>query len=89
MISQLTESFQKAFANLPGRVQTTARKNYLLWKENPSHPSLDFKRAHTRRHIYSVRVGMGWRALGIVEGDRIAWFWIGSHNDYNNLLSRL
>jgi len=32
---------------------------------------------------------MGWRALGIVDGDRIAWFWIGSHNDYDTLISRL
>ncbi len=89
MISHLTASFRKAFASLPAHVRVTARKNYRLWKDNPSHPSLEFKKAHTRRPIYSVRVGMGWRALGIVDGDRIAWFWIGSHNDYNNLLSRL
>ena len=89
MKSHLTDSFRKAFAKLPDQVQATARKNYLLWRENPSHPSLEFKKAHTRRPIYSVRIGMGWRALGIVEGERIAWFWIGSHNDYDNLLSRL
>ena len=89
MISHLTASFRKAFANLPDQVRVTARKNFQLWKDNPFHPSLEFKKAHTRRPIYSVRVGIGWRALGIVEDDRIAWFWIGSHNDYNNLLARL
>lgn len=89
MISHLTPRFRKLFGELPASVRKTARKNYRLWKENPAHPSLDFKKAHTRRPIYSIKVGMGWRALGVVEGDRIAWFWIGSHNDYNNLLTQL
>ena len=89
MISHLTETFRKAFAGLPAHVQAAARKNYKLWKKDPFHPSLEFKKAHTRRPIHSVRVGIGWRALGIVEGEHITWFWIGSHNDYNNLLSRL
>ena len=88
MISNLTPRFRKCFRELPASVQT-AKKNYGLWKENPGHPSLDFKRAHTRRPIHSIKVGMGWRALGVVEGDRIAWFWIGSHNDYTNLLAQL
>jgi len=39
--------------------------------------------------MYSVRVGKGWRALGLVEGDTISWFWIGSHADYEKLLSQL
>jgi len=38
--------------------------------------------------MYSVRIGTGWRALGILESDSIVWFWIGSHNAYDNLLSR-
>jgi len=32
---------------------------------------------------------MGWRVLGLVEGDYILWFWIGSHNAYNKLLRQL
>jgi hypothetical protein len=89
VISHLTRSFKKSFADLPGHVQAAAKRKYLLWKDDPAHPSLEFKPAHTRRPVYSVRITMGWRALGIVEGDRIAWFWIGSHNDYTKLLARL
>lgn len=89
MNSYLTEEFEQLFAKLPERVQKKARKNYLLWRSNPGHPSLDFKRVHPHRPIYSVRIGTGWRALGIVEGDAILWFWIGSHNAYNNMLRRL
>ena len=41
--------FRKLFAALPPDVQRKARKNYKLWRENPAHPSLDFKKTHTRR----------------------------------------
>jgi len=32
--------------------------------------------------VWSVRITLGYRALGIVDGDIITWFWIGSHQDY-------
>jgi hypothetical protein len=44
MKSELTSDFVKSFAQLPARVKQTARKNYQLWKQNPSHPSLEFKK---------------------------------------------
>lgn len=89
MISHLTEEFRECFQKLPERIRKTARKNYEIWKRDPAHPSLEFKRVHTRRPIYSVRVGLGWRALGTRTGDVILWFWIGSHNAYEKLLDRL
>jgi len=87
--SHLTEEFIERFRKLPAGVKQTARKNYKLWKRNPSHPSLDFKRVHTTRPIYSIRVGIGWRALGTKEGDTILWFWIGPHNAYDKLIDQL
>jgi len=87
--SHLNPRFRRIFAALPTNVRQTAKKNYQLWKSNPSHPSLDFKKVHTRKPIYSMKVGMGWRVLGAVEGDCITWFWIGSHNDYDKLLRQL
>jgi len=89
VISHLTEEFIERFRKLPDRVKQAARKNHKLWKRDPSHPSLDFKRSHTKRPIYSIRVGIGWRALGVREGDTISWFWIGPHNAYENLLDQL
>ena len=89
MISHLTEEFRECFRKLPERIQKTARKNYELWRQDPSHPSLEFKKVHTKRPIYSVRVGIGWRALGIREGDTILWFWIGSHSAYDKLIDQL
>jgi len=42
--SHLTEDFISCFRKLPPRVQRLARRNYRLWKQNPFHPGLQFKR---------------------------------------------
>ena len=87
MNSQITEDFFACFKRLPDVVKTQARKAYRLWRENPSHPSLQFKKIHGKEGLYSVRVGIGWRALGLLEDNTITWFWIGSHADYDHLVS--
>lgn len=83
MISHLTDDFRKCFNKIPERIQRLARKNYKIWKENPHHPGLGFKLVGKRLPAYSIRVGIGWRALGVRENDTIVWFWIGSHEDYH------
>jgi len=87
--SRLTEEFIRCFRRLPERIQVQSRKSYKFWKENPQHPSLDFKRVSLKLPIYSVRVSIGWRALGQLKDDTIVWFWIGSHSDYDGLLKRI
>jgi hypothetical protein len=39
--------------------------------------------------MYSVRIGKGYRALGILEGEAILWFWIGPHDEYIRMLKHL
>ena len=82
MISHLTEEFASCFHKLPSRVQRLARKSYRLWKQNPSRPGLYFKRVGKNKLVYSVRVGIDWRALGLKVDDAIVWFWIGSHAEF-------
>ena len=89
MTSRLTKQFRKHFGRLPAEVQEQARRAYRLWKENPYHGSLQFKRVSQRQPIYSVRVGIGWRALGLLEEETVYWFWIGSHGEYDELIKRL
>lgn len=89
MNSYLADDFLSHFRKLPQSVREKARKNYRLWRQNPNHPSLQFKRVHPREPIYSVRVGIGWRALGLREDDDIYWFWVGSHAEYDRLLNQL
>lgn len=86
MTSRITEDFLSCFARLPDEVQAQARKSYRLWKQNPAHPGLHFKRVSRRDPLYSVRVGLGWRVLGLLEGDTVTWFWIGSHAEYDKLI---
>jgi hypothetical protein len=71
---------------LPIPVQRAAREAYRLWRTNPRHPSLQFKQIHARP-IYSVRIGLHWRAVGTREGETMIWYWIGSHAEYDRIIS--
>ena len=86
MNSHTTDKFRKAFAELPADVQKQARQAYRLFIENPYHPSLHFKPIHPTRPIYSVRVGLDYRAVGVRDGDDIIWYWVGSHTEYDKLI---
>lgn len=87
MIHRRSKQFKKLFDALPRDVQELAKRNFVLLKATPSHPSLDFKRlADNLRNVWSVRVGGSWRALGRQTGDTLDWFWIGPHEAYNSLV---
>ena len=83
--SRTTRSFRTAFAALPQEIQTQARRAYRLFRDNPNHPSLRFKKLDPPENVYSLRIGLGYRALGVLEGSVVTWFWIGSHADYDRL----
>jgi hypothetical protein len=87
--SRATPRFWAAYRELPPEIQDLARKAYRLFRENPAHPSLHFKKVHDRDPVYSARVSLGYRAVGLVEDEDITWFWIGSHAAYDRLLGRL
>ena len=70
-------------------IRQGAREAYHLWQQDSRHPSLHFKRIHATKPIYAVRVALGWRAVGVLRGDVMLWYWIGSHADYEKLISRL
>ncbi len=89
MKSRTTFQFRKAFAQLPPQVQQQARFAYRQFIQNTRHPSLRFKKVHPQLPIYSVRVGKSYRAVGQLNQDTVIWFWIGSHGEYDRLLSQL
>lgn len=88
MISKATEAFWKAYRDLPDEIKQRARTAYRLWRENANHPSLRFKQIHASEPIYSVRIGLGWRAVGVRSDEEMLWYWIGSHSDYDTLVSQ-
>lgn len=89
MKSVTTEKFRSLFASAPLERQARIKGAYRQWKENPAHPSLRFKKVHQRLPIYSVRVDLDWRAVGILEADTVVWFWVGPHPQYEALLRSL
>ncbi|MBZ5542473.1 MAG: hypothetical protein LAO07_02190 [Acidobacteriia bacterium] len=86
MQSRTTRRFREAYAELPDEVRRQARQAYLLFQKDPHHPSLRFKKVDEESNTYSVRVSLGYRALGVMEGSTIVWFWIGTHADYDRLI---
>lgn len=87
MRNRRTKEFRELFARLPRDVQKQAVDAYNIFKENPYHPALHFKCVNERKSLYSVRVNKSYRAVGKWQGDTIIWFFIGTHTDYDHLLS--
>jgi len=83
VISRRSKNFKKLYAALPEQAQEAAVNSYRLWREDPWHPSLHFKPLQEPK--WSVRIGRDHRALGKKDGDKVVWFWIGTHEAYNKL----
>lgn len=58
MISKTNKRFRDAFQALPEPVKRHARQAYRLFRENPRHPSLQFKEVEGVASVYSVRIGL-------------------------------
>ncbi|NKC11948.1 MAG: hypothetical protein GKR94_07020 [Gammaproteobacteria bacterium] len=79
-----SSKFWTTYQALPESVRRLADKNYSLLEANPRHPLLHFKRVG---ELWSVRVGDHYRALGVDVEDGINWFWIGTHSEYDKIIS--
>lgn len=79
--------FWRHYQHLPKDVQELADKSFALLRSAPSHPSLRFKRVGKAKQLWSVRVGMHYRALGMDKPEGVVWFWIDPHAEYDTLLS--
>jgi hypothetical protein len=64
-------------------VRATADRSFQLLLNDPAHPSLHLKQVG---RLWSVRVGLKYRALGVESADSILWFWIGAHSEYDRLV---
>ena len=89
MKSVTTEQFRQLYAKAPRERQLRIRRAYRLWSVDPSHPSLPFKKVHASMPIYSARVDLDWRAVGVMKDETVVWFWVGSHVHYEALLKSL
>jgi mRNA-degrading endonuclease RelE of RelBE toxin-antitoxin system len=77
-------SFWDCYERVPCDIQELASKNFELLKDNPKHPSLHLKKVG---QYWSVRVGRKYRALAIEDKENFIWFWIGTHSEYEEIIS--
>jgi hypothetical protein len=89
MNSFLLPEFLGHFRALPESVRQQARQAYALFLQDPHHPGLRFRQVHSVRPIFSARVGLHYRVVGVRREEDIFWFWIGSHSEYDRLLSHM
>jgi hypothetical protein len=83
--SRRTRRFRALFDALPADAQRQAREAYELFKENPRHGGLQFKRiSASDPRVYSARIGNHYRAVGLLEGNTVTWIWIGTHEEYTH-----
>lgn len=85
MKSLTTTDFWSNYAKLPPNIKQQVKKCYQLWKKNSQYPSLHFKKVD--KNLWSIRITINYRALAIKKGDDYYWIWIGTHDEYDNLLS--
>jgi hypothetical protein len=78
MKSSTTPDFWTSYRKLPTEIKSRDRTAYRLWRANPRHPSLRFKKVG---ELWSIRIGSGYRALALLQDDTFFWFWIGTHDE--------
>ncbi len=82
-------SYWEGMEKLPDEVRKMAEKSYALWRENPKHPMLRFKKIHPSQPIYSFRVGLAYRTIGVESSDgRLIWFWVGSFEEFTKVVDK-
>lgn len=92
MQSKTTRQFWRLLSELPIDVQRDAQRAYRLFQSNPAHPGLHFKKLEGDDDLYSARIGLDHRALAVMRPgtssreDRLVWYWIESHSDYDRLI---
>lgn len=84
MKHETTSSFWACYDNLPKEIRRLADKNFQLLKNDAAHPSLQFKKVGK---LWSARVGSDYRALATQIEGGFLWLWIGTHAEYDKLIS--
>jgi mRNA-degrading endonuclease RelE of RelBE toxin-antitoxin system len=81
-----TPRFEKLFRKLPAKTRQLADRTFDRLERNPKHPGLHFKCVNPQKSRYSVRIGLKYRALGVLRGNEITLDCIGPHGKYDRLI---
>jgi len=90
-----TGNFKKLLAKLPPHIREAAEEAYRFFQQTPNHPILenhpleDTKKGRHRNRSRAVSITRRYRAIYVTEGPTNVWYWIGSHEDYNNFVGKI
>lgn len=87
MTSRTHRHFWTHFDRLPAEVQAARAGKVPALAKRSLFPPLQFK--PLLGNVWSARIGPSYRALARRADDLVVWFWIGTHEEYNNLIQRL
>ncbi|MEZ0228708.1 MAG: hypothetical protein ACAI25_08795 [Planctomycetota bacterium] len=96
--SHRAKSFRDQLEKLPERVRDDVERLFPIFMRDPMHPMLenhplkDSKKGRHKRRSHAVTVSGRYRALYVLDRDddgvlAAVWYWIGTHEDYNNFTS--
>lgn len=84
-----SKSFNDCFARLPVEVQKAAKMNYNKLLANPQAVGLKtMPQTPGSYQVYSAQIGRAYRALAIKVESYYIWYWIGTHEEYNNVKAK-
>lgn len=76
--------FWPCYRALSASIRELTDKSFGLLKADPTHPSLHFKKVG---RFWAARVGLHHQAVAVEASDGLIWFWIGTHAEYDRLVS--
>ncbi len=99
MRSVRTSEFMTRLSRLPKHVQEQAEKAFLLFCVDEFHPALrrhwlaNSKSGRHRPDSFAVSIAYHYRAIGTIDNGpdgrdepQYCWYWIGTHEEYNNFI---
>ena len=87
MISITSDRFWKCYKVLPEQIRKEA-KRYIEFLEITLIIQAFILSEFIQPDQFSLFITKDYHALGILQNNEIIWFWIGSHDDYDNLLKQ-
>jgi hypothetical protein len=89
-----TKNYRERLEHLPVHIQRLAQLAFERFVENPTdpvldnHPLNDTHRGRHRKGSRAVAITQRYRAIYVVDADVNVWYWVGSHEDYNNFTGK-
>ena len=87
VLLQWSEPFKRDYKKLPEEIKKRARKQFLLLKQNPKHPSLQVKKTQGvvikgYTDVFEGRINNNYRFLFVIENDVFILLRCGKHDDF-------